>query len=106
LEPPFGHYRRSGHIAQSGINIYDLLMRPIDVFSEGRMVWSSKRERIMAPMTLLEAARKADLQILQIHAAFGAPGNYGYESREGHALFELYKFQQELRAAIKLEEAK
>lgn len=52
-------------------------------------------------MTLIEAARKADAQILAIHAAFGAPGNWGYETREGIALFELYKFQQELRAAIR-----
>lgn len=51
-------------------------------------------------MTLLEAARKADLQIMQIHGAFGAPGDWGYDKPTGRALFELYKFQQELRAAI------
>jgi hypothetical protein len=52
-------------------------------------------------VTLLELARKADLQILAIHAAFGAPGDWGYEKREGVALFELYKFQQEIRAIIR-----
>lgn len=50
---------------------------------------------------LLKAAEAADLQISAIHAAFGAPGDYGYESREGKALYELYKFQVELRAAIR-----
>lgn len=50
--------------------------------------------------TLLEATKAADEQINAIHAAFGAPGDYGYESREGKALFALYKFQAELRGAI------
>lgn len=51
-------------------------------------------------MTLLEAAKRADEQISAIHRAFGAPGDHGYESREGKALFDLYRFQHELRAAI------
>jgi hypothetical protein len=51
-------------------------------------------------MTLLEAAARADEQISAIHAAFGAPGDYGYESREGKAVYQLYIFQTELRAAI------
>lgn len=51
--------------------------------------------------TLLKAAKAADEQITAIHKAFGAPGDYGYESREGAALFTLYKFQLELRAAIR-----
>jgi hypothetical protein len=51
-------------------------------------------------MTLLEAAKRADEQISAIHKAFGAPGDYGYDSREGRALFDLYRFQSELRAAI------
>lgn len=50
--------------------------------------------------TLLKAAKAADQEISAIHAAFGAPGDYGYESREGKALYALYKFQVELRAAI------
>lgn len=50
---------------------------------------------------LRKAAEAADHQITAIHAAFGAPGDHGYESREGKALFELYKFQVELRAAIR-----
>ena len=51
-------------------------------------------------MTLLEAAKRADELINVIHKAFGAPGDHGYESREGKALFDLYRFQSELRAAI------
>jgi hypothetical protein len=50
---------------------------------------------------LLKAAEAADLQIGAIRTAFGAPGDYGYESREGKALYELYKFQIELRASIR-----
>lgn len=49
---------------------------------------------------LLKAAKEADSQIAAIHSAFGAPGDYGYESREGKALFALYKCQVELRDAI------
>ena len=54
-------------------------------------------------MTLLEAAKKADEQIAQIKGAFGAPGDHGYESREGQALYALYKFQVELREVIRSE---
>lgn len=51
-------------------------------------------------MSPLEAAKKADEEISALHRAFGAPGDYGYESREGRALFALYRFQSELRAVI------
>jgi hypothetical protein len=51
-------------------------------------------------MSLLDAAKRADEQISAIHAAFGAPGDHGYESREGKALYQLYLFQIELRAEI------
>lgn len=49
---------------------------------------------------LLGIAKATDAQINAIHSAFGAPGDYGYESRQGQALFGLYRFQMELRAAI------
>lgn len=49
---------------------------------------------------LLKAAQAAEEKIIAIHAAFGAPGDYGYDSREGKALYELYKIQVELRTAI------
>jgi hypothetical protein len=49
---------------------------------------------------MIAILKKADEQISAIHKAFGAPGDHGYESREGRALYELYKFQVELRAAL------
>lgn len=33
------------------------------------------------------------------HGAFGPPGDYGYETREGKALFALYRLRPELRDA-------
>lgn len=50
---------------------------------------------------LMGAAKAIDEQITAIHAAFGAPGDYGYESREGKALFALYRFQSEQRATLR-----
>ena len=52
---------------------------------------------------LLEAAKAADEQISAIKTAFGAPGDYGYETREGKALFALFKVQAQLREAIRNE---
>lgn len=49
---------------------------------------------------LLAIVEKASQQIGAIHRAFGAPGDYGYETKEGKALFELYRFDTELHAAI------
>lgn len=49
---------------------------------------------------MLALIRKGDEQITAVLAAFGAPGDYGYETREGKALFALYRFQAELRAAL------
>lgn len=49
---------------------------------------------------LADLTKAVNQQIEAVHAAFGAPGDYGYESREGKALFALYRFQAESRAAI------
>lgn len=49
---------------------------------------------------LANLTKTVNQQINAVHAAFGAPGDYGYESREGKALFALYKFQAELGAAV------
>lgn len=38
-----------------------------------------------------ELLEKALAAIEAVHKAFGAPGDYGYGTREGDALFELYK---------------
>ena len=54
-----------------------------------------------AMSSLCKAAEAVDQHINAIHAAFGAPGDYGYESPQGAALYELYKSQVELRAAIR-----
>jgi hypothetical protein len=54
----------------------------------------------MMAASLLDAAKAADEQITAIKTAFGAPGDYGYDTREGKALFALFKAQVELRAAI------
>lgn len=54
---------------------------------------------------LLEILKKADEQINALHKAFGAPGDYGYDSREGQALFSIYRFQSELRNEIRRAEA-
>lgn len=50
---------------------------------------------------LLAAAELVDQQISAVHSAFGAPGDYGYESREGKALHGLYLAQSQLRMAIR-----
>jgi hypothetical protein len=50
-----------------------------------------------------DALKEVDTQISAIHAAFGAPGDFGYETREGKALFALYKSQVALRATIRSE---
>jgi hypothetical protein len=41
-----------------------------------------------ADMFLLVSVRQA---VDAVHGAFGAPGEYGYDTPEGLALFELYK---------------
>ena len=51
--------------------------------------------------SLLKSAQAADELIDAVHAAFGAPGDYGYGTRQGRVLFELYRFQTELRATIR-----
>jgi len=49
---------------------------------------------------LIKAGKQADEEITAIYDAFGAPGDYGYGTREGKALYALYKFQPVLRAAL------
>lgn len=46
--------------------------------------------------TLLE---KALSTIRAIHKAFGAPGDYGYGTSQGQALFDLYKLLPEISVA-------
>lgn len=58
------------------------------------------------PSTVLSILEMADEHISAIKAAFGSPGDWGYESKEGKALYQLYKFQMLLREAIRDEQAK
>lgn len=49
---------------------------------------------------VIEAAKAALEQIHTIHRAFGAPGDYGYGTKEGKALYGLYQAGNGLQAAI------
>ena len=49
---------------------------------------------------LNEAAKVALEAINAVHSAFGAPGNFGYGTREGDALFALYRARSELLATV------
>lgn len=55
----------------------------------------------MANDTLSTAVEAVDEQISATRSAFGAPGDYGYETEKGKALYGLYKSQALLRAAMK-----
>jgi len=53
---------------------------------------------------LNEAAKVALEAINEVHRAFGAPGNFGYSTKEGKALFILYQARSELLATIESKE--
>lgn len=53
--------------------------------------------------TLLEAAVETSEKIEGLKKAFGAPGDHGYETREGRALYELYMAWAKLNQAIDAE---
>jgi len=66
--------------------------------------WNDKTSLSIMPAEIRrrdDILKDADKEIDAIHAAFGAPGDYGYETREGKALFSLYKFQVRLRDVIR-----
>ena len=48
----------------------------------------------------LETGKESMLAIHEIRAAFGAPGDYGYNSKKGKALLRLYSNTQALAALI------
>lgn len=50
--------------------------------------------------TLLDAAMAALVEMDAVSKAFGAPGDYGYSSKEGKALFSLSRARYELANAI------
>lgn len=60
----------------------------------------------MASSELLAAIKAVDDQINAIHSAFGAPGDYGYATPRGEALYGLLKSQGLLRVAMVAERAR
>ncbi|MED5549033.1 MAG: hypothetical protein VX529_06695 [Pseudomonadota bacterium] len=51
-------------------------------------------------MTVREAAEAADNAMGDIGKVFGAPGDYGYGTKEGDALFALSKARAALWSAL------
>ena len=49
---------------------------------------------------LLGVVDAAFEEITALHKAFGAPGDYGYDTREGKALWRIYQFQRQLLDAL------
>lgn len=47
-----------------------------------------------------ETAKETLEQIHAVHKAFGAPGDYGYETRQGKALYGLYRAGNALQARL------
>lgn len=52
------------------------------------------------PTSLQKLTVEIASAIGEVKSAFGAPGDHGYNTREGRALFELYKLQPELSTAF------
>lgn len=52
---------------------------------------------------VLAAIREMLEATLQVHKALGAPGDYGYDSKEGKALKRLYQAHGKLLKAAKAE---
>lgn len=48
----------------------------------------------------LDAGKETLTAIHQVHAAFGAPGDYGYSSKEGKALVHLYNSTRALAELV------
>lgn len=48
----------------------------------------------------LALLRKVEDAIVKTKAAFGAPGDYGYNTAEGAALYELYLVRHDCLVAI------
>lgn len=83
---------------------FDVLPSPVcDVFSGGLgLEGADAAERLIkAAPQLLSLANDAVERITDLHTAFGAPGDFGYETREGKALFAIYQIQRKLAIAVK-----
>jgi hypothetical protein len=51
-------------------------------------------------MEILQLLQRVDANISAIHAAFGAPGDFGYGTKEGDALLDLYRTQLNVQQMI------
>jgi hypothetical protein len=49
---------------------------------------------------LLRAAKETVASIGAVKSAFGAPGDYGYDTAHGKSLYALYRASAEINAAI------
>ena len=49
---------------------------------------------------LIEVAKAAINEMDAIYGAFGAPGDWGYSTKEGKALFSLYRIRVDLARAV------
>lgn len=55
----------------------------------------------LATGDLMALLREASERITEVKRAFGAPGDYGYGTAEGNALYELYVFRSKLLNALR-----
>lgn len=82
----------------------DPLPKPVcEVFSGGLGTGGADAAQALignAPR-LLGDVNAAFLEIRALHAAFGAPGDYGYETRKGKALWRIYRFQSQLLETLR-----
>ncbi len=51
-------------------------------------------------MDPLEALRRVSRLIDEVHKAFGAPGDYGYGTPQGEALYRLYEYQHGIQQIV------
>jgi hypothetical protein len=56
---------------------------------------------IKAAPQLLGLANDAVERVNDLHKAFGAPGDFGYDTPQGKALFAIYQIQRKLAIAVK-----
>lgn len=81
----------------------DPLPKPVcEVFSGGLGIEGADAAQrlISATPKLLGVVDAAFEEIRALHEAFGAPGDYGYDTREGKALWRIYQFQRQLLDAL------
>ena len=81
-----------GSLADDGLDL-----QPSRLGIEGA---DAAQRLISATPKLLGVVDAAFEEIRALHEAFGAPGDYGYDTREGKALWRIYQFQRQLLDAL------